>query len=730
MTSTTTTPKGPPGFDEIRFRWADVIPREAAWDKLSPQASAAFLGDLKSTVTPGSKTKPLTNADRVVGWVRQELLAGGFIELTILDASKLTPRMFVPDAVIPFSNRVRDLNRFCLLRPEGKTKLAVYCNNSFDTMVLARHVDVILKQAKITRPWYVSDNCFDWSIRKARWSDLVLSYLDNPLAKQVVDALWAAEKPLTYAEIFAKFDKVDPAIVRQTVVQLRRCLALFEDLEPETGSIIVGLLPEVRHDRAKLILASTDFELKPSSVTVQEVSPAGLLIDDLRALLVEIAIEPPKLKDNGSPYKKDEDRLLGVLPVRPFALETHSRSLESRLSSTIELARKLKFCDTLNDSTSERLALAKRGEEWMGGSPADAYLALFKQFQVKPNKTDRSPFSNYGNPEEAFFGCDLRVAPRKEMRSPRDSWLPDPKDVIKLQPFLWKFFSQLTPDAFYPLETLQRKFCFLKSCPLLAGLAIGDIEFYFRHFNYRDVEGEVPARAADFFITHLINRLLALGCVKVGVDKEGKLHFARTILLDAYYGKHTLADQDLHDPNMGTKVVVQPDYSIVVIGMNPGPVAQLATFCERVRGSLADGSVTLRITRDSVVKAVQRGTKPEAILERLKKLSSNPIPKNVEHEINEWGNWIRAVDVAPLLVIRCPDRDAADRVMSSLRQKAERLSEKAIALDVDSLSTKQIADLKKHGVIVKAREIGKDDDDDYDDDWAREFAIVSEPRTQ
>ncbi len=56
--------------------------------------------------------------------------------------------------------------------------------------------------------------------------------------------------------------------------------------------------------------------------------------------------------------------------------------------------------------------------------------------------------------------------------------------------------------------------------------------------------------------------------------------------------------------------------------------------------------------------------------------------------------------------------------MSSLRQKAKRLSEKAIALDVDSLSTKQITDLKKQGVIIKERETGRaDDDDDFDDDY-------------
>ena len=32
------------------------------------------------------------------------------------------------------------------------------------------------------------------------------------------------------------------------------------------------------------------------------------------------------------------------------------------------------------------------------------------------------------------------------------------------------------------------------------------------------------------------------------------------------------------------RVVVQPDFSVILIGLNPAPVAELAPFCERVKG--------------------------------------------------------------------------------------------------------------------------------------------------
>ena len=47
---------------------------------------------------------------------------------------------------------------------------------------------------------------------------------------------------------------------------------------------------------------------------------------------------------------------------------------------------------------------------------------------------------------------------------------------------------------------------------------------------------------------------------------------------------------------MPPKVVVQPDFSIILIGMNPAPAVELAPFCERVKGHVGQGSMIFRIT--------------------------------------------------------------------------------------------------------------------------------------
>ncbi len=431
--------KGPAAFDEIRYRWEDVIPWEPKWEALSTKAREAFIVTVKASATPGTKTKPLTNMNKISPGVVTELLEGGFIELATPDPAKPMVRVFTPDAVIPFSNRIRDLYRYRLLRPEGRSKLAEYCKHSFDHFVLGRQMNAILAQAEITTPWYATNSCFDWSVRKSHWPEMVLPCIDDPIANQVIDALWAAEKPVSYRKLYEKLDNFDSKEVRSVVRQLRMCLAVFEDVNPETGTIVVGLLPEIHYDRVKREFETTDFELKPSEVPVQQIPTAGLWIDDLRALLVEVVNEPPRIKDDGAPYKKDDIRLGAILQERHPALAKHSQSDSIRVASLVDLAVELKFCKSKYNANSEQLILAKPGEEWLGGSLVETYATLFKHFQPKQAGIRRS-FSGR-NPEEDFFAADVRVICRKGGRSRTYYWDADAKDFVKLLPAVWKFFA-------------------------------------------------------------------------------------------------------------------------------------------------------------------------------------------------------------------------------------------------------------------------------------------------
>lgn len=149
-------------------------------------------------------------------------------------------------------------------------------------------------------------------------------------------------------------------------------------------------------------------------------------------------------------------------------------------------------------------------------------------------------------------------------------------------------------------------------------------------------------------------------------------------------------------------MVVQPDFSVIVIGPNPAAAAALAPFCERTTGGAGQGAMILKITRDSVVKAVSHGLDPAEIADRLRRHASHEVPANVLHEVKEWSGWVRRATLSSLTVLRCPDRDTADRVMAALRRQAERVNDTLVALDAKKLAPADQARLREHGIVVEA----------------------------
>ena len=58
------------------------------------------------------------------------------------------------------------------------------------------------------------------------------------------------------------------------------------------------------------------------------------------------------------------------------------------------------------------------------------------------------------------------------------------------------------------------------------------------------------------------------------------------------------------------------------------------------------------------------------------------------------------MSVKRMTVVRCPDRDTADRVLGALKKGAERLNDTTLALDADRLLPAERKKLRDHGILV------------------------------
>ena len=159
-------------------------------------------------------------------------------------------------------------------------------------------------------------------------------------------------------------------------------------------------------------------------------------------------------------------------------------------------------------------------------------------------------------------------------------------------------------------------------------------------------------------------------------------------------------------------MVVQPDFSVIVIGLNAASLTDLSLFCERTTNGRGQGATVLKITRGSIVKAVGLGLKPAEIVARLSRLSSNALPPNVLREVKEWSSWTRRITPSRVTILRCGDPETADRVMATLRRPSERLSETIIAIDQTKLTAKERDKLMGQGIIILADSGVTDNDEE------------------
>src|SRR5262249_46279282 len=152
-------------------------------------------------------------------------------------------------------------------------------------------------------------------------------------------------------------------------------LALVEDLHAQTLEILIGFLPAVREG---LILGSRPRQRPPLVVCERpkEVGPdESAIVNDLRAFLLEVASEPPRLRLDTGLFQREFERFkAGLDPLPSWLLATLRWSDEGRLSQALAWARSLGLVEDVAEGAQARLRLNPAGHRWLS-SGLDAQYA-------------------------------------------------------------------------------------------------------------------------------------------------------------------------------------------------------------------------------------------------------------------------------------------------------------------------------------------------------------------
>jgi len=275
------------------------------------------------------------------------------------------------------------------------------------------------------------------------------------------------------------------------------------------------------------------------------------------------------------------------------------------------------------------------------------------------------------------------------------------EDFRALRESFFRAFDALSPGVYYRLESVLAHLAYPANNPLNIGLPAQEVAVW---LSFRPIPTDEEERAKvcrDVLLTMMVRRLFPLGCLRLAVDHDGGLCVARLPALDVYFGREGAKLELAGGKPEETKVVVQPDFSVIVIGLNPAPAAELAPFCERTNKNAGAGAIVLKLSRSSVIKAVSHGLSADEVIGRLKHFANNEVPANVLHDVTAWCGWVRRVQPETLILLRCGDRETGDRVSSAVGKQGERLNETTVAIPRASFSATLRAKLQAQGILAE-----------------------------
>ncbi len=700
-------------FYEKAFRREGLAEWDARWHGLSPAARRAYLDEVKGPVRSYTgAAQPSVDAEKFAAEPLKELVDSGFVAVAP-GKKEGTRRVSANADAYDFAARLRAMRRHQPIADGSAGAVAGYIDAVSYPGPFLNAIAQVLRKAGIDDN-LTAEGMIGRYVLSHRWPGWVARFFKGPMAERVIDQVRKAGGPVSIVELAGRV-KGDAEDVRTAIDRLVGHFALAEDLDPKTWDIVVDLMPGVREAMERADRPSVRPPLKVVEAP-KEVGPeGGFAVHDVRALLLEIASDPPRLRQDKAFFQKEIDRFLAAFDLLPdWLAESFGWRVPDRLGEAHIWARLMKLVAESADGKATQLGLSPKGEEWLASPLEDQFASLFDLLRARISKDavykpelwffykdvfDPYGYSDRGPSDFRFLGDN--VAAMKKGGASSYYVEAKPEDVDALRESLYRGFSALATGTFYDARSVVDHLAFGDSNPLLLGLKQEEVTVYRGGQRVPPLEEYRREAARGMLQVFIGERLIPLGCLRAAIDDAGNLLVARTPRLDAYFGRKVAAADLAGMAGGESKVVVQPDFSVVVIGTSPAPAAALAPFCERSTRGSGQGAMVLKLTRESVVKAVANGLKPEEIVSRLEQYASNDVPANVLREVKGWSGWVRRVDFATMAVLRCPDAETADRVMAALKKGAERVNETIVAVDGPRLGTPERARLKDQGLVVQ-----------------------------
>ena len=653
-------------WDRTRLATAD-----AAWDALPVAERCRVLQMFKLLQSPPGQMPADVPAEALPDHALGVLRAAD-----VLTAADTAGRRVKPTAPLgkSFFARFRSISVNRLL--DAHATPMRYVNENYVTYAATAAFDKVLQRRGLDGVGL--GELVDKHMPTGYWGDWVAEYLAAAAKKQraaaapdVLKVLREADGPVPLFDLPARVGG-RPEDVFHAVDGLTAYMAVVEGLDLATGRVVVGVPPAARaHWRKHQPRAARPM---PAAVEVVAVAPyEGWAVPDLRSVLIGLAGNPARVKQDGAVYVKDVEQMAADLLGWPDWTSEETPSPFERAEQAVRRAGHAAWTELHSDRKTRQQALevSAEGRRWLTLGAGEQALAALAA--ARGGGRDSAFGYNYGTYAlHDEFGIEVVAL---ELGGSKPPNLYNIRRVA-LEPFvraLRSAFELLPVGGFVPLGAFVDHVTAGPANPVLLGRTIDRVAVYHRHTRVAPVPPALADAGRDAMLGLAHKRLIPFGVLHAGRAADGSLCVARTGLLGRFFDPKAKVEATASAPVAEARVVVQPDFTVTVIGPNPTPAADLALFCERKAGPATPGLVQFTITRQAVVKAASRGLTAQEMLRRLDLHASTAVPANVRTEIRTWAGTVRYVQVEEMSVVRCRDAETAERVRGALGSSTERL---------------------------------------------------------
>lgn len=385
------------------------------------------------------------------------------------------------------------------------------------------------------------------------------------------------------------------------------------DLEP-----IVGVWPSAarRIRRAQIALA-------PEAVIPQKRFRHPFLIEDMATVLLAARAEAiPVRRSDEKPFSRFEEEQTAALLSLPAWLE-ESSGATPRIRVGSALAA-LRYCGLLvsdQEGDALRLRPGDGAVEWALGGLGERLEGFLKR--AAPGAKGGKSGEHQASRPTVLLSLLL---------GPWASWAEAAADIL---PPLTQAFLSAPRSSFIRFKDFARYQAAIAN-PLIPLRERGGGTSLWAGLPSLPTDELLEDLWQSFLHAYLVFGLFALGGAEAGFASGQPCFLLGSMgryLLEAAEGfDPDEAASQRHDGETGD-IVVQPTFEIAFLSPSPAAEAEIARFAERLGREVG---VLFRITKASILRAAAAGLAEGRVIGVLARLSKNPLPPNVEHEVRGW----------------------------------------------------------------------------------------------